>query len=71
MSSRMIQQTVDRLFNEMMANVERRVGALSTHGRDGVSGTELEVETVLEVFQTSSGLEVWINGKKHYLTAAD
>ncbi len=70
-SSRMIQQTVDRLFDEMMTSVERRVHSLSIDGPMLAPETDLEEETVLEIFQTSTGLEVRIDGKKYLLKPAE
>jgi ribosome-associated toxin RatA of RatAB toxin-antitoxin module len=70
-TTRMIQRVVDRIFDDMMTNLERRMQSLSTGGQDQAPETGPEEETVLEVFQTSTGLEVRIDGKKYLLKPAD
>jgi len=65
---RMIRGGVDRMFENMMKAAQRRARRLSAErGRE----TGVEGEILLEVFQTTGGLEVWIGGRKYLLPDAD
>lgn len=69
--SRLIQETMDQMFDEIMDKAERRARALMAKPITVGLETSSEEETVLEIFQTPAGLEIWIEGKKVALQAPD
>jgi len=67
---RVIQSTFDEFFAKMVDNVRARARAAPVAQREAQAmGQEAARETLLEVFRTPGGLEVWIGGQRHFIKA--
>ncbi len=59
--ARWVQDEIDRLFDETVAGARREL-----HARASATGAGAEEsgETVLEVYETRTGFEVWVGGRR-------
>jgi len=69
--SRWIRETLDRMFDDMMEAARQRARRMIAEGGDTVSETRRGDEIVVEIFETASGLELWLGGRKYVLHRAD
>lgn len=58
--ARLVQKNVDRFFDDTIAGAEREFRNREAESTESESGGE----TLLEVFETQTGLEVWIAGRR-------
>jgi hypothetical protein len=69
--SRMVHSFVDRVFADTREQVDRRTRELQTEKRAIPEHLAAEVTRLLRVYETPSGLEVWIGERRYLLPSSE